>query len=90
VKTMKQREAEAAKLEKMLPTVRPSSAFGDNHHDAIRAQIEILRGTATEEDYDNEEQYGQNVLDNARLANDWIDGNGKEPPSKGWKSLVIK
>lgn len=35
-------EAEIAKLKEIKPKVRKMSGFGDNHHDAIDGQLEVL------------------------------------------------
>jgi hypothetical protein len=52
--TEKQIEAEIKKLTQIKPNVRKTSVFGDNHWDAIDAQIEVLKNYWTEDDvYDN-------------------------------------
>lgn len=82
-------KAEIAKLREMKPTVLRKSAFGDNHHDAIDAQIEVL-----EEDlildtiYERFDDEKSNVLDSAVEANDWREGDIHESPSSNWQSLV--
>lgn len=48
--TEKQIEAEIKKLTQIKSNVRKTSVFGDNHHDAIDAQIEVLRDRLTEDD----------------------------------------
>ena len=42
MRVKKQIDKEIAALKKMKPNVRRSSAFGDNHHAAIDAQIDVL------------------------------------------------
>lgn len=82
---------EIAKLEKMKPTVRSHSGFGDDHHAAIDAQIEVLREALDEDEiyvrWQGEENHARN---NALLAMGWRDGDygDGEAPSEGWKQLV--
>ncbi len=83
---------EIAKLKKMKPNVRMTSNFGDNHHDAIDAQLDVLEeGLDNDEIYDRFEDGPQNVLDAALEAMGWMDGGSYgegERPSKEWKSLL--
>jgi hypothetical protein len=52
--TDKQIEAEIKKLTEMKPNVLRKSMFGDDHHAAIDAQIDVLRSHMTEDEvYDN-------------------------------------
>jgi hypothetical protein len=86
---------EIAKLKEMKPTVLKSSAFGDNHHDAIDAQIDVLEGSLSRDDiyahYGDEDtdEFAQNVLDSALEAFDWrFEYNEQAAPTEGWKDLV--
>lgn len=54
IPTKEQIEEEIKKLTKMKPNVKRTSIFGDNHHDAIDAQIDVLKNRWTEDNvYDN-------------------------------------
>lgn len=89
-------DAEIKTLREMKPTVLRSSAFGDNHHDAIDCQITVLEKRMTESAiYDrnegaaeDEEFYADNERDAALDACRWMNGESDEKPSEGWKELV--
>lgn len=88
-------KAEVDKLKKMKPSVRLCSKFGDNHHDAIDAQISVLEDSLEDslddgEIYDRYEEGPENVLDSALGAMHWAEGDDDVPPSKNWESLVKK
>jgi hypothetical protein len=71
----------------MKPNVRRTSIFGDNHWDAIEAQIEILSGDVDQNDiYDVYES--DNVASAAQQAADWMDGTIDDKPSTEWESLT--
>jgi len=79
----------------MKPTVVMESRFGDNHHDAIDAQIDVLANGLTEDDvYDAwEDPVGlkDNVRDAMLEAAQWVNGESEDgAPSNGWKELVRK
>lgn len=86
-------EAEIKALTELKPTVLQRSMFGDNHHDAIDAQIAVLQdgmGMDTVlQSYGDEEadEFQQNVLDAAIEAYDWMVGDQEEAPSKSDWSL---
>jgi len=81
---------EIADLQAMKPKVKPTSAFGDNHHNAIDAQIRVLSGDIPVEDFDEEfEDAESNVVDAAQGALDWMDGTIQENPAESWKDLLI-
>lgn len=94
--------AEISRLEEIRPVVRPYSMFGDDHKEAIDAQIEVLKDDISEDDiYErshngdeddetNEDKWPENVKDSALEARRWLDGDEKEPPSKGWEPLIKK
>jgi hypothetical protein len=94
MKTSKQIQAEIDKLEKMKPTVVRTSFFGDNHHDAIDAQVEVLEDLSIDDDdiYNNHDDgtWAQNVVDAAIEARQWRDDEEEEDfvPSESWKELV--
>ena len=96
MKTKEQIDAEIEALRKMKPSVRRRSAFGDDHHHAIEAQISVLRETMSVDEiydaYGDEDAYEfeQNVLDEAINAHDWMMGVLAEDtaPSVDWASLV--
>lgn len=90
-------DAEILKLKTMKPTILVSSVFGDNHHDAIDAQIDVLeerldcddvydRYPSLDEDEDN--GYPANVRDGAIEAAQWMEGENEDTPSFNWKDLV--
>lgn len=77
MKTQAEIEAQIKALENVKEKVVPASAFGDNHLDAIDAQIQVLeRDMESDEIHD---EYGdgiaeQNVLTAALDAREWKDG----------------
>lgn len=90
-------DAEIATLKAMKPTVRERSGFGDDHHAAIDAQLDVLETRMSTDDiYDHgdeekvgeEEVWADNVRDAAIEARQWLDGESKNAPSKEWKPLV--
>ena len=93
--------AEIAKLVKMKPTIRHMSMFGDNHHDAIDAQIKVLQKRwepdEASDEYSDEHEYPENVCTAAYDAAKWLAGqwdtaefDGATCPSETWKNLVVK
>jgi len=84
-------DAEIVALTKIKPTVRRTSQFGDNHHDAIDAQIKVLdqRMNRTEAD-DYFEFDPENVQDAVRDAVDWLRGEftGAASLAESWRELV--
>ena len=94
MKTNEQIDAEIAALNEMKPSVRHRSAFGDDNHEAIEAQLSVLRERMdTDEIYDtwgdeDTDEFAQNVLDEALAARHWLIGD-EEAPSVGWASLVV-
>lgn len=93
---------EIKKLETMKPKVLRCSAFGEDHHEAIDAQIEVLETdydedtiydkSAEEGDEDAEDKWPENVRDAALEARRWLDGEaeGDKSPSDNWQPLVQK
>jgi len=79
--------AEIKKLSTMKPTVRRFSGFGDDHHAAIEAQIEVLQSELSEDDiFANWDE--QNVRDGAVEALFWMKGEEDTAPSTNWEDLV--
>jgi hypothetical protein len=78
----------------MKSTVPRTSFFGDNHHDVIDAQIEVLEDLSIDDDdiYDKHAigEWAQNVVDAAIEARQWRDDEEEEDfvPSESWKELV--
>jgi len=76
-------------LKKMKPTVRRESAFGDNHHNSIDAQVRVLENRWTsEETEDRYESAPDNVRDSALQAAYWLHEDSDDLPSADWESLV--
>lgn len=73
-------KAEIEKLRDLKPRIRQYSAFGDDNHAAIGAEILVLEGRLFEDCEHN--------LDAALAARSWLDGYEETPPSEGWESLV--
>lgn len=86
---------EITRLEKLLPRVRATSAFGDDNKAAVRADIAVLKEKLSEDDiydrfeYDTgDEDENRGELDSALNARRWLDGQNKNPPSKDWALLA--
>ena len=95
MRTREECNAEVDKLEAMKPNVRMMTAFGDNNHDAIDAQIDVLRGYMDDDIFNDE--YGDNedvtdhVRDSAQYAFDWMNemnDDTESSPSEDWIGLV--
>lgn len=86
-------KVEAEKLRKMQPNVRRTSIFGDNHHDAIDMQIEVLLDETFDIDGVNggrdDGDIPDNVADAAIAAIEWRDEDSEDAPSEDWKSLLV-
>lgn len=92
--TEKEIQDEIAKLREMKPNVRKTSLFGDNHHDAIDKQIEILENPDAEgfcdesaiEENAQLEEWRDNEREAALEARRWLDGESEDgTPSKAKK-----
>jgi len=79
--TKKQIEAEIKKLSEMKPNVKRTSIFGDNHHDAIDAQIEVLKNRLTEDEVYDRFPSMEELEDRAN--------HGEEVDDEGYPSNVI-
>jgi len=85
--------AEIKKLEEMKPHVLKASIFGDNHHEAIEAVINVLERRWTTDDVYDEYPYAtgeedveevrENIHSAAVHAAEWMagDGDGSTPSS---------
>ena len=74
--TQKEIEVEIKILEDYKGRVRPTSAFGDNHMNAITEQIEVLRGNKTSLDFASEEDDvdpDDDAIEVVGYAEDWLD-----------------
>lgn len=88
------------KLKEIKPSVRKTSAFGDNHHDAIDAQIDVLENKLTltkidqhygvDDTMEDEDEQPQNVYDAAVEAYEWLFERSEDLPSDGWKELIME
>ena len=91
MRTGKEIAAEIATLKKMKPDVRKTSMFGDNHHDAIDAQVDVLERKLTlDQCWDEFADDRENVQSAANEAAEWLDGSTDDLPSDGWKELLAK
>lgn len=98
MKSRKQIEEEIIALEEIKPRVRRFSAFNDDHHAAIDAQIEVLRENLSEDDiFDRQDGASEdelfsadNEVDAAREAAFWRDDDDYEDgsPSSQWEELA--
>lgn len=96
-KSEDQVNAEIAALEALKPKVRKRTAFGDDNHAAIDAQLDVLRKRMNSDDvYDtygdeDADEFDQYVLDSALAAHDWMTGlvdSDEEAPVAGWSGLA--
>ena len=83
--TVQEVAAEIVALKEMKPYVRQHSAFGDDNHAAMDAQIDVLEKLHSyDEIYDLYKV--ANVMDAAIDAREWLDrGEGKM--SESWRCL---
>ncbi len=82
-------KAEIAALKEIKPRVRKTSTFGDNHHDAIDAQIEVLENRWDDDQIEENYPDEGNVRDAAFDARNWLQGDGdSESIAADWKSLA--
>jgi len=92
--------AQIEALRVIKPKVLRRSGFGDDHHAAIDAQIEVLERRLTfeqiadrsiyEDDPDGDGDWTQNVSDAARDARNWLDGQLTDQTDlvESWQELV--
>ena len=86
--TKKTIEKTLKRLKKIQPKVRHYSAFGDDNHAAIFAQIAVLEGTAPDE-Y-NRAGIEMEIYEAAVQAQEWLDGEVEENLADDWEALVQK
>lgn len=82
---------EIATLSAMKPNVRQITAFGDDNHEAIDLQIDVLRELTDRECLDEDLDEGEiddNAYSAAQCALDWLDGDTDDTPSSIWKPLL--
>ncbi len=85
--TPEQVKKEIETLTEMKPKVKRFSAFGDDHHAALDAQVDVLKNDLTYDEID--EQYEYHARANAHDARLWLDGEGDpETLSEDWENLV--
>ena len=76
----------------MKPGVRQFTAFGEDNHLAIEAQIDALQELITDDDelenFASDLGWTEREKDNARTAMNWLLGEKDTPPSKDWLPLV--
>ena len=83
--------AEAKILDTIRPKVPQYSAFNDDNHAAINAQIEVLENRMDLSDIDwkdDTQEWSRHEVESAREALDWMDGETEDKPSDGWMPLI--
>lgn len=93
IPTKEQIAAEIAALLEIKPRVVRTSAFGDNHHDAIDRQISVLKSGLSEDEVHEDadaERWADNVRDEAVGAAQWLHGEFLDYPRlvDAWKGLA--
>lgn len=97
-KTEEQINAEIAALLALKPTVRERTAFGDDNHAAIDAQLAVLRkrmGSAEVHSAYGDEDSGdfdQHTFDAALSACDWMTGllaSDEHAPAASWAGAEV-
>jgi len=101
IPTQKEIDAEIKWLTANKPKIRRITFFKDNNHDAIDAQIEVLKNNLTDQQIDDKSwfeddesldlsKWSPHTRDSAMQVYSWLNGYTAEQPSKGWKGLVEK
>lgn len=86
-KTKEERLAEADKLRDIQPRVRRFSAFNDDNHAAIDAQVAVLVGDVLEDDIF--EEFDGSVADEAQSAANWMNGESDEASlAESWAEIA--
>lgn len=95
LRTNKELNDEIAALSALKTTIPKMTMFGNNNHEKLDAQIEVLEQRMTEkqveqrfyqDESDDLYQDGDNDLwSNAGDAHRWMIGEEDESPSSGWK-----
>lgn len=87
--SMKAVEDEIRLLLEIKPSVLKMSSFGDDHHAAIDAQVDVLSNDLDADEIYSTYEDDHNAIDNALEARDWMDGTSDCESLVGeWKSLV--
>ena len=100
--TAEQIKAEISALEGIKGKVPRKTFFGDDNHEAIEADIEVLKNNLSDEAiydrshtedesderHDDDSLWSEHAKDSALSARRWLDGDADESPSTGWKALV--
>jgi hypothetical protein len=75
-------------LNELLSQVPPTSAFGDDNHEAINTQIRVIQETMTQtkllEEYEDDDPY---ILSAALDAHAWLYDDG-DAVSEGWQEMA--
>ena len=88
-KTQEQIDAEIKALQETIPQVPPYSFFGDSNRVAIDAQILVLQENMSGDSILDRYEDRDYILDAARLARDWLDGElGDDSLVADWLNLV--
>jgi hypothetical protein len=97
-KSPKQIAAEADRLMAMKPNIPRYTAFGDNNHAAIDAQVDVLTHdwdedeinlrTQFEDEEEDDSKWKLHQQEAALQARWWADGQESVSPSKSWECLV--
>lgn len=94
MRTKKEIDAEIKKLKEMKPRVRHFNAFGDDHHAAIYAQLEVLKGEVDEDEFEDKvdsDDWTESDRENAQRAFDWMEEYSDGPsPSEEWSELIVE
>ena len=92
-KTEDQINAEITALVALKPKVCKRTAFGDDNHAAIDAQLAVLRERMSSDDVhdafgdDGAEEFDQHTFDAALSAHDWMMGamsSDEDAPAASW------
>jgi hypothetical protein len=82
--------AEIELLKEIKPKVRAYTMLGDDNRAAIQAAIEVLEKNLSGDDIWDRWPGERDCHErgNADDARRWMDGEEKESPSEGWKTLI--
>lgn len=79
-------DREIADLQGFIKQVPEHGAFG-NDHEAIRAQIEVLKGNVTTDEIGLQFE-ADNVFREGHIADNWWRGLDDIQPSTNWRKLI--
>lgn len=88
-------QAMIARLEAVVGKVPPVSGFNDDNKGAIEACLQVLRERLSEEKvferFDDDRNEASNIiLDEARNAAQWLDGNEDLEWIEGWEEMAAR